>query len=275
MSVANGGKLRQHWDDRYYVRVYELRRSGIKDRRSMARVLGVHHHTFNRWFEDKPALRDAWERGTTARDGKRDFTFKDYVFGQLPLPLQQAWREINRVGDDPDAQLKIEEMLGDMGDTARQRLFLHALVCSYWNPSVAAKRVNVSNTTLKRWLAQDPEFAELVNEIEQHKDNFIEENFMRLVDAGDPAVVMHAARTRLRGRGYGEQKDVNVNVQGALQHTHTVLDLNRLVEHLSLAARTELLAAMRRLKLAAGQPLLPGTVIDGRVVRSGPAPVEG
>ena len=265
MSTAAGGKLRQHWDDRFLVRVYELRRSGIASKRAMAHLLGVYHETFNRWFEDKPALRDAWERGMAAREGRADFTFKDYVYQHLPAPLQAAWEEIEAAAGQPDAALRIEAMLGDRGDKARQRLFLHALTCNHFNPSVAARLVNVSKKTLKRWIAQDLEFGELMDEIEEIKDDFFNEKLIRLVDAEEPAAVLHVARTRLKGRGYGDSKDVNVRVEGSVNHNHAVLDLNKIVDRLTPGTQREILEAYRAYQLEAGVPLLPGTTIAGRV----------
>lgn len=258
---------KQKWDDRFYVRIYELRRSGINSKQSVAQVLGLHPQTIHRWFNENEALQDAWERGAANKEDKEDFSFKDYVFDRLPLPLQTVWNGIMGVNDadEPDAQIKIQALTGGLSKKSRQRLLLFALTQSQYSLSIALRYVNVTARQYRKWCAEDPDFEELANEMEWHKDNFFEDQYLRLVRRGEPAAVLHAAKTRLRARGYGDVKQVDMNVSGTIQQNVTVLNAD-IMDQLSLSARRELLAVVRADAAHRGAPVLPGTVLNTKLI---------
>lgn len=230
------------WDERHYVTVYELARSGMTEK-EVASALGVSQPTLKRWKAQKPALRDAWDRGTQSREKLQDYTFQDYVFDQLPDHLRELWQEINLIEFETNDIARIEALLQRHGKRARQHLFLYSLAHTNFNITRALRKVNIRRKTYEDWLVNEPDFAELIDEINWHKDNFFEQAFIRRVQAGDTPAVIHAAKTKLRHRGYNEKQEIhhhhdhNVNV---LQATINISELD-----LPLDVRRTVLQAMR------------------------------
>jgi hypothetical protein len=105
-----------------------------------------------------------------------------------------------------------------MGIRGRQHLFLYSLIHSNFNVSASCRRLNIDRKTFTRWVTTDPGFAELLDEVHWHKKNYFEQAFIGLVQRGDTPAILHAARTQLRDRGYGDRLDVSHS--GTIQHDH-------------------------------------------------------
>lgn len=203
------------WKDIYYLESYLLAKDGLPDK-VIAERLGVDQFTYARWKKTKPALRQALE---SARNGPTGKSQKHHVHGRLPPHLQALWDRINRCNDDTlDGIARLESILSDAGTSARQALFLHALCESFYDVSEALRRLNVPKKELDHWIRHDPDFAELVDEVSWHKGNLFEGQFVRLAQEGEPSVVIHAAKTYNRNRGYGEVKTKEVT--GKVRHSH-------------------------------------------------------
>ena len=153
------------WSDTYYVRAYELAKTGLSDTK-VAEMLGVSYPTLKSWLSKKPALQDALDRG---RKGPQTAaSLQDYIFDRLSPKLRYLWEQITLCESAPNGILRLEALLSNAGKEARQSLFLYALVnCSY-NPSEACRRVNITRQTLNSWIKTDPLFCELMDEIQWH-----------------------------------------------------------------------------------------------------------
>lgn len=222
-----------------YVTAYELARDGLSDER-IARNLGVAGKTFRTWCARRPALADAVARGRHRRDPGDEFTFHRYVFDHLSPKLQKVWNDINACQDLPNAVERTEALLGHHGIRARQHLFLYALTQSMFNVSQALRKLCIARKTYDDWRYNDPDFASLMQEIHWHKDNFFESAFIGRVVAGDTHAIIHAAKTKLRHRGYNDK--IEIEHTGTVQHEHTVsiADLD-----LDVATRRAVLQALR------------------------------
>jgi hypothetical protein len=233
-----------------YVTAYELARDGLSDEQ-IAKSIGVVGLTFRRWCKRKPALADAVSRGRYRRDPQDTLTFHEYVFNHLSEHLQGLWKEINACEELENGVERIEALLKNKGIRVRQHLFLYALTQSMFNTSAALRKVGISRKTFSSWRENDPTFAELVDEIHWHKENFFEQAFIGRVAAGDTAAVIHAVKTKCRSRGYNEK--IEVEHTGTISHRHTVsvaeLDL-------PLDTRKQILEAVRKHQ-AAQDPSLP------------------
>lgn len=203
------------WDDRFYVEAYILARAGHYDK-AIGEALGVSQPTICRWIQEKPALKDAIERGRSPEDGGG--SLREYVYGRLPYDLQVLWDRIDLADELDSGVSRVEQMLAGAGTKARQHLFLYALVHTSFDASEACRKVNVSKRVVDGWVRNDPNFAELLDEIRWHKGNFFEGQLVRLVKDGDPAAVLHVNKTFNRARGYGEVK--RIEKDGEVKHTH-------------------------------------------------------
>lgn len=209
------GACEPKWKDEYYVTAFRLARQGMPNT-EIARAVGVKERTFMGWVKDKPALKQSLHEARNNEGGT--LTFQEYVYKQLPGHLREVWDQLQLVEDAPNAVDRIEALLQNQGQKARQHLFVHALVSSNFNLSEACRMVNVSKKTFDRWCLGDPEFTELIDQIQWHKGNFFEGKFIQLVESGSEAAVIHAAKTFNSDRGYGAK--VKVTHEGTVRHDH-------------------------------------------------------
>jgi hypothetical protein len=256
--------MESKWSDSHYVRTYRLRRDGMDSKANLAIALGVSAKTLARWFEANPALAEAWEIGGADRGATGGGRFREYVFQRLPSRLQAKWQELEALHADPCATRRIEEMFAEGGEKMRQHLFVHALCVGNWNPSKACKFVGISKARLDGWIERDPDFAALIDEVHWHKKNWLVGALDDLVIRGEPAAVIFANRTQNADRGYGKTSEVNVNVNGQVQHNHLTFDMDKL--NLPIDIKLALLEAVREQQKQAGITGLPGTVTPARVV---------
>lgn len=254
---------RSKWDESYYVKCYELARTGLTET-GMAEALGITPVTLADWKTKHPALRDAIERGNHYRKGRTATpTFAEYVYQRLPEELQLLWEQVMALDRLPAGTRKLEALFAEHGKTARQHLFLYALTSCNFNASEALRRVGISSQMLHNWITNDPSFAELWEEINWHKKNFFEGALMDLVAARDTAATIFVNRTQNRDRGYNEKVDVHHSGQVGTG----VVDVDSL--GLDAETRKRLLAALRAqqapptLAIAQGEE---GEVIDAEPI---------
>lgn len=234
------------WGDSFYVDGYLLAADG-HDEKEIAAVLGVKTCVLRAWMRQKPAFKEALERGwqKSWRNGGERTTLSDWVYGHLDEECQKAWDEVD--GLWKEARLKVmdgqrtsvsvhkADLLGVMDglkEDGKQALFLHAVVNTSFDLSAAMKMIGISKYTYDAW-RKDPNFSELIDQIVWHKGNFFESALVELCARGNPAAIMFANRTFNRGRGYGEALEVN--------HSHVHKEDLRLEE---LDLPTEVLEAV-------------------------------
>lgn len=208
------------WQDMFYLRAYELSMMGWTDKQICADI-GADPTTFKRWQEERPVLKAALERGRN-KSKEKELGFAGYIYEQLPEHLKELWDRIDRCAHIEGGMLKAEALLEEGGKTARQHLFLYALVKSNFSQSKACRAVNVSKAMLDKWIETDPEFHELIQEIHWHKGNFFEEALVDKVKEGDAGSIIFANRTFNRDRGYGEKSTLELT--GNVNHTHFNID---------------------------------------------------
>lgn len=212
--------------------------------KEVAKAIGVSQPTFARWKAQRPALRDAWDRGKEV-GSRRDLqpTFREYVYQRLSPELQALWDEINAMEEADNDIARVEAMLEGQGKRARQHLFLYALTSSNFNISRAMRKLNIRRAQFDGWVANEPEFAELMAEIHWHKKNFFEDALIQRVAAGDTPAVIFAAKTQLKDRGYHDKIDINVQQDINVTSLQVSVSFDEL--ELPLAVRRQVLQAMR------------------------------
>ena len=84
---------------------------------------------------------------------------------------------------------------------------LKALESSLGVVTTALKACDLSRTNYYKWLKEDEGFAEKVKEIENIQQDFIKSKYYECVKDKVPAVVIHAAKTRL---GWNETNKVDL-----------------------------------------------------------------
>ena len=234
-----------------YVTAYQYARDGMSDEQ-IGKSLGVTGTTFRRWCADDYALADAVARGRETVEGRDAITFPDYVYKHLSPHLKDLWDEINECAELENGFERVEALLRNGGIRARQHLFIHALAQSCFNVSASMRRLNVSRKMFDNWRTNDPEFADLLDEMHFHKKNFFETAFMGRISAGDTAAILHAVRSQLADRGYNDK--MQIEHSGTVEHRHTI-DLTDL--DLPIETRKTILTAVRAKVTDNAVPALP------------------
>jgi transcriptional regulator with XRE-family HTH domain len=247
------------WKDENYVTAYELARNGMSEQK-MAKAIGVSVSTLRKWKRNKPALSDAIRRGAGDPNGSSPTqSFHEYIYQKLPPELAELYNQIEACESEPNGIKKIEAILRKHGKRARQHLFLHALVSSNFNVSRACSMIQISRKTFESWVTSEPEFHELMQEMDFHKKNYFESALIGLIARGDSSATIFANKTINRDRGYNEKLDLNVS--GTIEHEH--LHAHIAVDELQLKIETkkEILTALR---------LRKQETVDAQVIRELP-----
>lgn len=268
ISKKDGRPMRV-FKDTMYVTMYELSKGGMDAIAQLAAALGTYPKTLEEWLRDNPALVDARERGIAARGGAgKEGTFRDYVFQRLPPKLQEYWAELDACDNSADGYRQVRMLTAQWGARVQKHLYIYALTTTNFNPSEALRKVGLTRSQLDSWVADDPSFAELAEELHWHKKNFFEGALFRLVQRGDPGATIFVNRTINKDRGYSEK--LVVEHQGSVNHTHThvhLVDVSKL--ELPTEVLALVLAAVRQHNKGAGVPLLSGKVSPAPVVLEG------
>jgi hypothetical protein len=88
---------------------------------------------------------------------------------------------------------------------------LKALESSLGVITTALKATGLSRTNFYKWIKEDEEFAEKVQDIQNIENDFIKSKYYECVKDKVPSVVIHAAKTRL---GWNETNKIDVTSGG-------------------------------------------------------------
>lgn len=242
----------------HYVQVYLFAREGKKVT-AIARAIGVTPMTLRSWIEKDKGMKEVYQKAKKEHEVSlnRKSGLEDYFYKRLPPHLQMLWDELIAFDEANSGPESYELLYKGKSPRIQQHLFVHALVTSSFNVSEACRMTGISHARYKRWCILDPHFADLLEEVKEHKKNFFDSSLVRLVEAGDSPATIFANKTYNKDR-YGEE--LNVKVEGSVQHQHHVL-LDIETAPLSLRTRRELLQILR--KQQAGNLEDNSSVVDG------------
>jgi len=90
----------------------------------------------------------------------------------------------------------------------RQRIWLKAFEKSSFNVKVACDAAGIKRDAYYQWKRLYPEFVEAYKTAIEEKKDFIEDNLMKNISAGDSSCIIFAAKTQLKDRGYIEKQEI-------------------------------------------------------------------
>ncbi len=99
-------------------------------------------------------------------------------------------------------------MMSEITTAARKQAMLEALTLSFGVIAHAAKQVGIDRTTHYTWLEDDPGYKAAVADLKEYKKDFIESKLIKLINDGDTAATIFAAKTQLKDRGYVERSEI-------------------------------------------------------------------
>ena len=89
--------------------------------------------------------------------------------------------------------------------------FLEALERSLGVVSTAAKACNISRRTHYRWLEEDEEYKEAVQDIQESSIDFAESSLHQQIKNKIPSSSIFYLKTKGKHRGYVEKQEIEVN----------------------------------------------------------------
>jgi hypothetical protein len=214
---------RSKWDDRFYLVAYRMRQEGAS-KTQVAEALGVSLTVFKLWARERPALAEALKAPLKTTNPLS--SLDEFIAGRLSPGLRPVWRRIVDLNKNRSPVGMIRQVMEDAGVKARQRLFLHALILKRFDASAALSCCGLSKQKdLDVWLRTDPDFAALVEEVSWHEDQFFASKLRELVNEGNPAATIYAAKRRLTAMGFGEAPPAPLAVHQH-QHVHNTFDVD-------------------------------------------------
>lgn len=212
------------WQPIFLVHFYRYAKAGLTNE-AICKITNTSRSSMYLWLKKRPELVEALR---LAREQLPDEDgFVRFFYEQLDGRLRDLWDQIvtNEIIGGGVQNMRV--IMADQGTGARQALFLHALVSSHFNPSRAMEKVGLDKRTLDQWTDSDPDFAELVSQVQWHKGNFFEEGLVKLCERGDAGAIQFANRTYNKSRGYGNSLNVSGSVDINIEN-RMVLDLSEL-----------------------------------------------
>ena len=218
-TTKNGSKV---WTPDYLVVAFECATSGLS-LSDTAEVMGIPLMRLHRWMKRYPELKRAVKYGNSNREKRDKESLSEFIYNELPSECRLLWDKLLNIADSENFSpgIDVENLLRDKGKVMRQRLFLQALVSFNFDHSRALRFVNLSKQTFDKWMNTDDDFKRLVNEINWHRQNFVENALMDLVNARVPSAVMFASKAINKDRGYGNT--LKVEHTGTVNHNHSII----------------------------------------------------
>jgi hypothetical protein len=91
---------------------------------------------------------------------------------------------------------------------ARQRTWVEAYKANLFNVTEACKKIEIDRSTYYRWLENDPDFAQAVQDAREEKIDFIEDQLLERISSGDTTAIIFALKTLAKHRGYVERQEI-------------------------------------------------------------------
>jgi hypothetical protein len=93
---------------------------------------------------------------------------------------------------------------------SNKQAMLEALEASLGIVSTAAKKANVGRSTHYKWMDEDPDYKQAVQEVQESVLDFAESHLYKLVKEGNPAATIFYLKTKGKKRGYIERQEIEV-----------------------------------------------------------------
>lgn len=77
--------------------------------------------------------------------------------------------------------------------------------------STACDAAQISRMTFYRWKKEDPEFADLVSEIEEASIDYVESKLIENIDNNKTSEILFYLKTKGKNRGYVERQEIQTD----------------------------------------------------------------
>lgn len=115
-----------------------------------------------------------------------------------------------------------------------KEIFLKQLKTSKGIIAPACKKANISRTTYYRWMENDPNFKEEVNNIFEESIDHVESKMHRRINEGSDRMIIFYLETKGKDRGYSKKSELEIQtselsideIKEELSQLQKILDAN-------------------------------------------------
>lgn len=119
-------------------------------------------------------------------------------------------------------------------NTIKKGAMIDALIASLGIVSTACKSVGINRSTHYDWYNNDPDYAQQVNDVAEQAHDFVESQLYNQISEGNTTATIFYMKCKMRGRGYVEKQDVNLNTN---RPDMSALTTEEIREHLNNAGK--------------------------------------
>lgn len=192
-------------------------RYGLSDPKPIYTELGISESQFTELQKTKPSF----QKAIAAAEADR----LPAVFADLSDESKQLWATLTDREAFLDAKQAALLAVSEGGKREQQKLLIYGLVESHFDVNSALKALKIPLKTFRNWVADDPEFAEMISEVQDQKKQFIESRLFKLIAMGSERATIFGAERLLK------EYSAKVEHTGQIDHNHqhnTGLDLSKL-----------------------------------------------
>ena len=191
---------------------------GLADLKPIYSELGLTESQFTELQKVHPSFQRAIAAGEADR--------LPAVFADLSDASKEIWKTLTDREAFPDAKQLALLAVANGGKREQQKLLIYGLVESHFDVNSALKALKIPLKTFRNWVKDDPEFAEMISEVQDQKKAFIEGRLFKLIAMGSERATIFGAE-RLLKETYGAELKHTGNIEHNHQH-NTGLDLSKL-----------------------------------------------
>lgn len=226
----------------------------------LAASLGISESKLKAWKEEHPAFYRAILAARESGGHQAGQKISTYVASVLPPDLRELWDELTENKMEPDERLRIN--LSTRGEFDKQRLLCYGLTVTSYDVNKCCRLLGIPKSQLDRWIADDPRFGKLFEEVAWAQKNFLEAALMAKVAKGDTKAIIFANETKNRDRGFGR----TVKVEGQINHSHAHAFVDLTTLPIDIATKAKILEACKNKGLVDLDGLLETDPMKQRIV---------
>lgn len=190
---------------------------GLSDLKPIYSELGLTESQFTELQRVQLSFQRAVEAGNADR--------LPAVLADLSDESKEIWKILTDREAFPDSRQQALVAVANGGKREQQKLLIYGLVESHFDVNSALKALKIPLKTFRNWVKDDPEFAEMISEVQDQKKAFIEGRLFRLIAMGSERATIFGAERLLK------EYSPKLEHHGTISHEHqhnTGLDLSKL-----------------------------------------------
>jgi hypothetical protein len=128
-----------------------------------------------------------------------------WIERRLKQPVQGKEQNQNVSIDGSELQLVDQASSKQMLRTLRTKALFIYMLSNVWNVASACRRIGISRKTYYDWISSDSNFKEMVDEVEDMKLDFVEDQAIKKIGEGCSRLIEFYLRTKGKKRGFTEE----------------------------------------------------------------------